>query len=300
MTKSILCSLTLVLALCTNPTAAAADNVSKGDKQGERAEPIWRTLSPQNTLYMDTKSGRIIFELAQQFSPGNVAHIKQLIRSGFYDGLTFYRVIDGFVVQGGDPSESDEHKSALAKKTMKAEFERTIDKTASFTLVQTPDLLAQQTGFIDGFAVGRSLTENKEWLITCPGVVNLARSNSPDSGTTDFAIMIGQAPRHLDRNMSIFGRIIHGQEHLNLIKRGAKKNGGMIDDPAQRSKIIKMTIAADLPKAQQLNIEIENTHTKAFKQKFADRRKRAHGFYKHKGNGALDICYLKTDVRINK
>ncbi len=296
MTKSILSSLVLILTLCTNQAAFATENTNKDDIK----EQLWRTLSPQNTLYMDTQSGRIIFELAEQFSPNNVAHIKQLIRSGFYDGLTFYRVIDGFVIQGGDPSESDEHKSALAKKTMKAEFERTIDKTTSFTLVQSPDLLAEQTGFIDGFAVGRSLTENKEWLITCPGVVNLARSNSPDSGTTDFAIMIGQAPRHLDRNMSIFGRVVHGMEHLNLIKRGKKENGGMIEEPTQRSKIVKMTIAADLPKAQQLNIEIENTHTQAFKQKFAERRKKAHEFYKHKGNGALDICYLKTDVRINK
>jgi peptidylprolyl isomerase len=300
MTKSLLSSLTLVLALYTCQTVAATQNANKSDIKGDSKEQVWRTLSPQNTLYMDTESGRIIFELAEQFSPGNVAHIKQLIRTGFYDGLTFYRVINGFVVQGGDPSESDEHKSTLAKKTMKAEFERTIDKNASFTVVQSPDLLAEQTGFVDGFAVGRSLTENKEWLITCPGVVNLARGNSPHSGTTDFAIMIGQAPRHLDRNMSIFGRIVHGMEHVNLIKRGGKENGGMIEDSTKRSKIVKMTIAADLPKTQQLNIEIENTHTETFKKKFAERRKKAHEFYKHKGNGALDICYLKTDVRINK
>lgn len=257
----------------------------------------WRTLSPENTLYMDTEQGRIIFELAEEFSPNHVKHIKELVRSGFYDGLTFYRVIDGFVVQGGDMEGVK--KSPLTQKTMKAEFERTTDKRNTYTLVQSPDLLAEQTGFIDGFAVGRSKTENKEWLLTCPGVVNLARATDPNSGTTDFAIMIGQAPRHLDRNMSIWGRIVHGMEHLNLIKRGDVKKGGVIEDKAQRSKIVKMTIAADLPRAQQLVVKVENTDTPAFKQKIEDRRKRPADFFFHKGNGNVDICYIKPDVEVH-
>lgn len=267
-------------------------------QQAAKEEPKqqWRTLSPENTLYMETTNGRIIFELSEQFSPGHAKHIKQLVRSGFYDNLTFYRVIDGFVVQGGDPDERS--KNPLAKKTNKAEFEWSINSKAQFTLVQSPDLLADQTGFIDGFAIGRNRKENKEWLISCPGVINLARSNNADSGTTDFAIMIGQAPRHLDRNMSIFGRVVHGKQHLNLIKRGDKKDGGMIKDPTKRSRIFKVSVAADLPKDQQLTIKIEKTDSAHFKQKLDGRRKRANDFYKHKGNGALDICYINVATQI--
>jgi len=245
---------------------------------------------------METEHGRIIFELAVDFSPRHVAHIKKFVRSGFYDGLDFYRVIDGFVVQGGDVDDS--RKSALSGIKQQAEFERPLNINAPFTRVQQPDLLAEQTGFINGFAVGRSTTENKEWLLTCPGVINLARSVDINSATTDFAIMIGQAPRHLDRNMSIFGRIIDGIEHLNLIKRGKKEQGGQIQDAAKRSKIVKVTIAADLPAKQQLNIHIEDTNTIHFKQKIEQRRNRANDFYIHKGNGALDICYLKPEVKI--
>jgi peptidylprolyl isomerase len=266
--------------------------------QSAAAEQQWRTLSPENTLIMETESGRIIFELAQAFSPQHVKHIKELVRSNFYNGLSFYRVIDGFVVQGGDMEGL--RKIPLAQKTMKAEFERDLKKDLSFTLVQSPDLLAEQTGFVDGFAVGRSTSEKKEWLLTCPGVVNLARSEDPNSGTTDFAIMIGQAPRHLDRNMSIWGRIIDGMEHLNLIKRGDKKQGGVIKDMTERSKIVKMTIAADLPKAEQPIIQIENTNTSEFKEKVANRRKRAADFFFHKGNGNLDICYIKPDVKVSE
>lgn len=263
-----------------------------------QAQTQWRELSPQNTLYMETEQGRIIFELANTFSPNHVAHIKQLVRSGFYDGKSFYRVIDGFVVQGGDMEGND--KNPLAKKTMTAEFERTIDKKAKFRLVQMPDLLAEQTGFINGFAVGRSPKENKEWLLTCPGAVNLARATDPNSGTTDFAIMIGQAPRHLDRNMSIWGRIIHGMEHLNLIKRGDAAKGGVIENAKERSKIIKMTIAADLPKDKQLKIKVEDTNSAEFAKKVLDRRQRPHEFFHHKGNGNVDICYVKPAVEVSQ
>ncbi len=286
MKNTLLRRLALVFAVATIPFGSVANDDN------------YRTLAPQNTLYMDTEQGRIVFELAQQFSPKHVEHIKALVRAGFYDGLSFYRVIDGFVVQGGDMEETS--KLALAKQMQTAEFERTIDKSAQFTLVQAPDLLAEQTGFIDGFAVGRAPSENKEWLLTCPGVVNLARTSDPNSGTTDFAIMIGQAPRHLDRNMSIWGRIVYGKELLNSITRGEVSKGGVIEDKAKRSKIVKMTIASDLPKAKQWQIQIEKTNTKAFKDKVQSRRERANDFYLHKGNGNIDICYLNTDVKVNK
>lgn len=291
MKKFIICRLTpFFLIPLLALSAYAAEQTIDSQKTSQ-----WRTVSPENTLYMDTASGRIIFELAPQFSPNHVKHIKQLVRAGFYDGLTFYRVIEQFVVQGGDPTENNPNR--LSKKTLQAEFEWPIDPKRAFTLVQSPDMLAGQTGFVDGFAVGRDLNSNREWLVHCPGVVNLARDTPTDSGTTDFAIMMGQSPRHLDRNMSIFGRIIHGSEHLNHIKRGDRAKGGMIDTPAQRSKIIKMTIAADLPKQQQMLIKVENTHSQQFKQKLTNVRKRKHPFFIKKGNNALDICYvnIKTD-----
>jgi len=57
----------------------------------------------ENTLYLDLEAGRVIIDLYDDVAPGHVARIKELARSGFYDGLTFHRVIDGFMAQGGDP-----------------------------------------------------------------------------------------------------------------------------------------------------------------------------------------------------
>jgi len=62
-----------------------------------------RAADPQNTLYMDVPAGRVVIELKPDLAPQTVAHIKELTRRGFYDGLTFHRVIDGFMAQTGDP-----------------------------------------------------------------------------------------------------------------------------------------------------------------------------------------------------
>ena len=58
---------------------------------------------PENTLYMELKHGRVVIEMRPDLAPKHVARIKELVRQGFYDGLTFHRVIGGFMAQGGDP-----------------------------------------------------------------------------------------------------------------------------------------------------------------------------------------------------
>jgi peptidylprolyl isomerase len=60
-------------------------------------------LDPENTLYLDLKDGRVVIELRPDLAPKHVARIKELVRQGFYDGLVFHRVIEGFMAQTGDP-----------------------------------------------------------------------------------------------------------------------------------------------------------------------------------------------------
>src|SRR5258708_5615962 len=63
-----------------------------------------RAADPENTLYLDVPAGRVVIELKPELAPKTVAHIKELTRRGFYDGLAFHRVIDGFMAQTGDPN----------------------------------------------------------------------------------------------------------------------------------------------------------------------------------------------------
>jgi len=62
-----------------------------------------RAASPENTLYLDLKDGRVVIELRPDLAPKHVQRVKQLVKEGFYSGLTFHRVIAGFMAQTGDP-----------------------------------------------------------------------------------------------------------------------------------------------------------------------------------------------------
>ncbi len=248
----------------------------------------WRQVSQDNLLYLELEHGIVTIELAEFFAPKHVEYIRQLVAEGFYNGLPLYRVIENFVVQGGDANET---RASKVKKTMKAEFERSISPKTAFTLVQDGDLLAEQTGFIQGFAVGRSISESKEWLIHCPGVINLARGNHPDSGTTDFAIMFGPSPRHLDRNMSAFGRIIDGWSAFYQVKRAP-------ESAESADKIMRAYLGSSLPSAQQQTVLIEDTSSKHFADKVAQRRLYKNPFFHYKGNGNLDVCYLRPQVKV--
>ncbi|OUS30413.1 hypothetical protein A9Q98_04995 [Thalassotalea sp. 42_200_T64] len=232
--------------------------------------------------------------LADFFAPEHSQYIQDLVNEGFYDGLPLYRVIENFVVQGGD---ANAQKPSKVKRTMQAEFERQIKPKTAFSLVQQGDLLAEQTGFINGFAVGRSISEEKEWLIHCPGAINLARAVNPNSGTTDFAIMFGTAPRHLDRNMSVFGRIIAGWEHFYQVKRGPKKSGGVFSDDSNATHIIKAYLGSSLATDKQQTVYLENTATAAFEQRIEKRRALDNEFYQYKGNGNMDVCYFPIKLK---
>lgn len=82
-----------------------------------------QTMDPENTLYMDTAYGRVTIQLDPVKAPGHVARIKELTRKGFYDGIVFHRVIDGFMAQTGDPTGTGTGGSELPD--LKAEFNDT-------------------------------------------------------------------------------------------------------------------------------------------------------------------------------
>lgn len=95
-------------------------------------------LDPENTLFLDTKDGRIVIEMRPDLAPGHVARIKELVRQKFYDGLTFHRVIAGFMAQGGDPNGDGTGGSG---RKMRAEFsrERHVRGTVSMARSADPD-----------------------------------------------------------------------------------------------------------------------------------------------------------------
>jgi len=271
---------------------------------------VWNTLDPDNTVYLELQEGTVVIELNPNFAPKTVKQFKSLLGEQFYRGLSFYRVIDGFVAQGGDESDVD---GSQITKLLKAEFEidwplKPKDKKEaenwvpmSWTPVQTDDMFAPYTGFIDGFPAARDGKKGgKAWLTHCPGTVAMARNENPDSSGTDFYIVIGQAPRYLDRNLTVFGRVVWGMDVAQRIKRGPTMDNGIIEKDLDRTWIKRMRLASSLEESERLDIWVADTNSKGFKGSLKDRRNRNNKFFHHKPPKVLDICQVPVPVRLEK
>ena len=263
----------------------------------------FRPVDPENLVLIDTPYGETAVELAPQFAPEHVKRVKALIRAHFYDGKSFYRVVDGFVAQGG-AGEGTAATGGAAKDAgltqwpmLKAEFDAPFGD-AVFTPLGNADPFAPEVGHIDGFPVARSPEEKRMWLIHCPGTFAFARDNGPDTATTEFYIVIGEAPRRLDRDLTAFGRVIDGMQYLQKLSRGVPDiDNGVIQDPSKRDPIVKMRIAADMPEKDRPKFAVLRTESAAFAQVKEERRNPTSPFYFRKPPPILDICLTPVAVK---
>ena len=287
MIASLKSILTLITLFFIN--ACGADN---------SADSVWRELPLKNTVLLTLPHGKVVIELAPQFSPKHVAQFSQLIQQGFYDQTSFYRVIDGFVAQAGpkDGSKKDRSVPLLA---MEAEWQT--DKNWAYTSVQENDLFAEQTGFKDSFALGYQANNDgssgRAWLTHCPGTVAMARNNEADSASSHFYFVIGQAPRYLDRIMTIFGRVVYGMQHIQAIQRTEAVQGDYAVDHRDFTNIVSMQLMSDVAKADQIHIEVENTESTNFADRLVKRRARDSAFFYKKPPPVLDVCQIPIRSR---
>jgi peptidylprolyl isomerase len=269
---------------------------------------VWNTPDPENTVYLELQEGTVVIELNPTFAPKTVKHLKQLMQDRFYRGQSFYRVIDGFVAQAGDETDLDGVNSVA---TIDAEFEidwplKPKDKEEAkdwqkmpWTLVQKEDLYAPYTGFINGFPAARDEKKaGKVWLTHCPGAIAMARNPEPNSSSTDFYIVIGQAPRYLDRNLTIFGRVIWGMDVVQRIKRGPTLKNGIIEDDDDRSWIKAMYLASSIEEEKRMDVWITDTNSSGFRKMMKKRRNRTDGFFHHKPPKVLDVCQVPVASRL--
>ena len=260
-------------------------------------EPTWRQVDPDHLVFMELAEGQVIIELNPLFAPKTVQQFRRLVQEHFYDGLGFYRVIDGFVAQGGDGSDLGELSEVPL---IDAEFERKWSDDLSYTAVQSPDLFAPATGFIAGFAVARDPAENTVWLTHCPGIVAMARNDDPDSSRTDFYIVLGQAPRYLDRNMNIFGRVVHGMDAVQKIRRGPVNDNGVIRDDMASSRIRSIRLGSEIEDEKRLSALVMDTNSSGFAELLRDRRKRKQRFFHQQPPQVLDVCQVPMAGRVTK
>ena len=258
----------------------------------------WRPLDPENTLYMELPSGRVILELAPAFAPATAANIRALVREHYFDGLFIIRSQDGFVVQWGDPDE-ETPKPFKAARTVKAEFTAPIKGSGSFTRLKDGDVYAPQVGHVNGFPAARDPASGRTWLTHCPAMVGVARDNDADTGNgSQLYVVTGHAPRQLDRNITVVGRVISGMPLLSVQPRGTAASG-FYEKPEQRMPIKAVRIAANLPEAERSKFEVMRTDSATYQAAVEAQRNRG-GPWTKVAAGKIDLCSAPIPVREQK
>jgi peptidylprolyl isomerase len=159
---------------------------------------------PENTVIIELKDGNVVIELLSDIAPGHCDRMKELARAGSYDGVVFHRVIEGFMAQTGDVEHGKSGGSTSRAGTGGS------DK---------PNLKAEFSG----------IPHDR-------GTIGAARSQSPDSANSQF--FINFADNHfLNRQYTVYGRVIEGMEHVDKIVRG--------EPPANPDTMISVKVAAD-------------------------------------------------------
>lgn len=278
------------------------------------------------------KPRRVVIQLMPApFSQGWIGNIRKLATARFWDGTAINRVQDNYVVQWGDPNAEDKAKAkklpADLVEVPESEYQIRSEavgsdmmeraqtwKTAAFpNAVQRtidgeardwqdlrnnpagiPDPYAPLAGIHDGWPLATDGTNN--WPVHCYGMVGVGRDLSPNTGTgAELYVVIGHAPRHLDRNIALVGRVIEGIEHLSSLPRGHGALG--FYDLAQgdeRTGIASIRLGdevKDLPAYEYLS-----TESGSF-AKYADARANRRDAFFIRPAGGADICNIPVPVR---
>ncbi len=254
----------------------------------------WRRLDPARTLYMELDAGRVIIELAPRFVPNHVRNLQALIANRWFDGLSINRVQDGFVTQWGDASEKKPIVGASAK--LAPEFERAWGRDLSFDRLPDGDVYAPEVGFVDGFPAAGDRRRKRVWLAHCYGMVGVGRDAPQDSGSgAELYAVIGHAPRQLDRNLTVVGRVIAGMDLLAALPRGTKALG-FYETAGERVPIRSVRFAADVAESERTPLEVLRTDSASFAKVTEARRNRRDDFYAYPA-GRIDLCNVPLPVR---
>ncbi len=273
------------------------EKLTPGQVVGAAKSEEWRSLDPENTLYLTVDGGQVVFELMPMLAPGHVENTKALVRQGVFDGTNFYRVLDGFVAQGGPlyQSEADQQPLTSGQYNIPAEFTFSGDVSAVYTPFDDQDNFADETGYIDGFAVGRDFNTQESWLLHCYGALAMGRANDINTGGVALYIVNGPAQRYLDRNTTVFGRVIAGMQHIQALHRSANMHGQV--DLTGQNIIQSIKVAADMPADEILKLQVLDSNSASFKHLLKARQNRTGEWFVYQ-HDYMDACGVPIPVRL--
>jgi peptidylprolyl isomerase len=289
-------SLLLVTAAASLIGAAPAKDLpTPNDIVAKSPASAWKAIPSEDLLVMDlANGGRIVIQLAPAFAPVHVANIRALARSNYWNGATVYRVQDNYVAQWGN-NDSDKPWPAGVTAKPPAEYRRSV-KGLAITPLGSPDAYAPAAGFSDGWPVAYAPKAGWADLAHCYESVGVGRDLSPDTGTGgELYAVIGQAPRQLDRNIALVGRVIDGIDRLSSLPRGTG-DLGFYKDKAQNVPIASIRLASEMPAGERPSYEYMDTASATFARYLHVRANRHDAFYIRPAGG-VDLCNVQVPVR---
>jgi peptidylprolyl isomerase len=255
----------------------------------------WKAIPADDLMLIDLKNGdRVVVQLAPAFAPVHVANIKALARANYWDGATVYRLQDNYVAQWG-LNESDKPWPSGVVAKPPAEYVRPF-KGLAITLLGFADAYAPGAGFAGGWPVAYSARAGWANLAHCYGSVGVGRDVAPDTGTGgELYAVIGQAPRQLDRNIALVGRVVDGIDRFSALPRGPAPMG-FYADKGQYLPIASIRLASDVPTGERPSYEVMDTAGATFARYLHLRANRKDDFYVRPAGG-VDLCNVQVPVR---
>ncbi|MEP5938174.1 MAG: peptidylprolyl isomerase [Erythrobacter sp.] len=335
MKKLILAAAALTLPVSLAAQEAPEGPPSPGQIVDAASSEEWVTISAEDLLVMtlapdaEEDPREVVIQLMPApFSQGWVENIRTFARAQWYDGISVNRVQDNYVVQWGDPNydnpEADGEVKLLPEglKVMGEddyasdyEIKYLMERNKPTEVVIEPPFVRikgdenyGESAFSLGWPVvisdvqrrrGSLRAENGSMHpVHCYGMVGVGRNYSPDTGTgAELYTVIGHAPRHLDRNIALVGRIISGMQHLSSLPRGNGVLGFYSEDELdKRTPILSVRIVSDLPADEQPAYHYLSTDSETFAKYANARANRRDPFFIHPAGGA-DICNIPVPIR---
>ena len=287
-----------IAALALLPLIAAAPPPAKKltptDIVAQMGDEAWRTIPPEDLLVMTLEGGaRVVIQLAPDFAPVHVANLRKMAAAGYWQGSTVYRVQDNYVSQWG-LGEAERPLPDGVVKVPPHEYWRPA-QGMPFLAIKASDPYSKQAGFSGGWPVA-TYKDGTASLTHCYGAVGVARDLAPDTGSgSELYTIIGHAPRQLDRNIAIVGRVIEGIENLSSLPRGTEKMGfyakGQVAKPIQ-----SVQLASAMPADARPSFQYLDNMTVGFAHYVLVRMNRDDDFYRVPAGGA-DICNIPVPIR---
>ena len=294
-------------ALLTLPVTALAQGAAEPPTPASvvAAAPAsaWKPIDPADLLVMDLapdasgKARRVVIQLIPPpFSEGWTSNIRKLAKAHWWDGTSVYRVVDNWVAQWGDADETKPLPEGVVSPLDSYEtggVHRMIDAFAHGDFLKDP--YSPNAFILSGWPIASDDMRLSAWPIHCYGSVGVARDTESTGTGSELYAVIGHAPRQLDRNIAVVGRVIEGIEHLSTLPRG-KGEAGVYDDPVLRVPIVSVRLGSEVAEFPQPTFEYLASDSESFAEYVRVRANRQDDFYKVPA-GSVDVCNVQVPIR---